>query len=692
MIDYLFKSGLIFWLGWVILPILLEFIPSVGNFVMLLVKKKKLSKQTFELAYKPPISVIVPIYNSSATLEACIKSIDESTYPNELIDVLCVDNGSKDNSFEIFQKCQSEILDLSISWVVAANGKSKALNKAIFNSEGKYVINIDSDGKLDRDALENVVKKFESDEKVDCMTGAILIEPALIDATPPGFLRVFRKIEFMEYCQAFLAGRNFQSETNTIFTLSGAFSALRKSVLSKTFMYNTDTICEDAHLTFQVKEILHRKVSFCDDAIFMVDPIDNIDKYYTQRQRWQIGELEVLKMFVLKKMKNPLNMIRDSSVRTLIVDHTLSFTKFVWLAVMIVLCLTNKALKIVGIATIIVYLMSTLVSFMYGFNSIQFLKKFPEIRKYYIKNIHYLFLLPIYNLFAFIVRLCGILNSINRKSSWKTLTFTDEKAEIHGTIKKDFSFVGSINVFFRKLLENYEEDPYKDMILQYRYKFYLNANHYVVINDKRGDPHSHCFEIVAEVASIEGDKTTAFNNIERKVDEILKPYQNKLLNDIEPFDEVIPTLENICRYFKYEISKMLAEISWVLLSIEVSETPSRSFMLTIDDVDFMFDELADYAESDSFYHHSKENKVYQELKEKEKSGALGLTDDDDDDYKYDLDEELDDDFDDLGDDDDYGKDVKDEKDDELDDYNDDFDDYDNDYKRFDEDDLDSTVV
>ncbi len=453
MIRWLFKSGLIFWMGWMVLPILLELIPSIGNFILLIFKRIKLNRMKVDLGYKPPISIIVPIYNSAMTLEACIESINESTYPNELIDVLCVDNGSRDNSFEIFQRCQLKHMDLSMSWIVSASGKSKALNKAIFNSEGKYVINIDSDGKLEKRALESVVKAFESDPDIDCVTGAILIEPALVDLTPKGFLRIFRKLEFMEYCQAFLAGRNFQSETNTIFTLSGAFSALRKSVLSKTFMYNTDTICEDAHLTFQVKDILHRKVMLCNNAIFMVDPIDNINKYYTQRQRWQIGELEVLKMFVLKKMGDPRKIFTDSSLRVLVVDHTISFTKFVWFAVMIVLCITNGMFHIIAFATLLLYVMSVAVSIMFGFNSIQFLKDFPDIREYYLRNFGYLFLLPVYNIFAFFVRLCGIVNSINRKASWKTKTFTEEKKDIDDTVKKDFRMIPALSAFVRRLVE-----------------------------------------------------------------------------------------------------------------------------------------------------------------------------------------------------------------------------------------------
>jgi len=457
MIRWIFKSGIIFWMGWMILPILVEFVPAVGNFFLLIFKRIKLDKDKNELTFKPPISVIIPVYNSAATLEGCIESIDRSTYPNELIDVLCVDNGSKDDSFKIFQKCQLKHMDLSMSWIVSAPGKSKALNKAIFNSEGKYIINIDSDGKLEPKALESVVKKFESDPKIDCVTGAILIEPALVDLTRNKFLKIFRKLEFMEYCQAFLAGRNFQSETNSIFTLSGAFSALRKSPLAKTFLYNTDTICEDAHLTFQVKEILHRRVALCNDAIFMVDPIDDLNKYYTQRQRWQIGELEVLKMFVLKRMNRFSNVFSDSSLRVLVVDHTISFTKFVWMAVMIVLCLTNGMFKIIFIATLLMYLLSVFSSYMYAVNVIQFLKSFPSIRQYYVQNLGYIVLLPVYNIFAFFVRLCGIVNSINRKASWKTKTFTEETKEIDETVRADFKVVPRVSQGLRKLLER-EED------------------------------------------------------------------------------------------------------------------------------------------------------------------------------------------------------------------------------------------
>lgn len=44
------------------------------------------------------------------TLYNCIASINNSTYPVEMIEVLLVDNGSKDNSFDEFQRAQIDFL------------------------------------------------------------------------------------------------------------------------------------------------------------------------------------------------------------------------------------------------------------------------------------------------------------------------------------------------------------------------------------------------------------------------------------------------------------------------------------------------------------------------------------------------------------------------------------------------------
>ena len=451
-------NKLFFWAAWIIIPLLIEVVPAVGNFFLLLFKRVEQPKD-IPLEFLPNITLIIPVYNSSQTLYRCLESIHLSSYPDELIEIMLIDNGSKDNSFDIFQKAQIDFPTLAMWWMHSKQGKSKALNKAIFNSTGKYIINIDSDGVLQEQALMNIVKQFETDSNVDCMTGTILIEPALIEQTKGFFLKQFRKLEFMEYAQAFLAGRNFESQSNSIYTLSGAFSAFRKSVLLKTFLYNTNTICEDTHLTVQIRSILKKKVHLCSNAIFMVDPIESLNKFYTQRQRWQIGELEVSHMFLKDNLKHPLRgYFNNFVIRLLMTDHTFAFPRMIWYFVLIALGCMNYSFHNIIVAVLLIYLLYVFSSFLYYLNIISFLREFSSLRRYYARKILYVTIMPIFNLFSFFVRFAGIINSIHRKSSWKTLTFTEESRMVEETMKQDFSLFLELRRNLLKILEQKEKN------------------------------------------------------------------------------------------------------------------------------------------------------------------------------------------------------------------------------------------
>jgi glycosyltransferase involved in cell wall biosynthesis len=50
----------------------------------------------------PMVSVVVPTCNSAKTLDICLKSVKEQTYPN--IEIILVDNSSIDNTREIAEK------------------------------------------------------------------------------------------------------------------------------------------------------------------------------------------------------------------------------------------------------------------------------------------------------------------------------------------------------------------------------------------------------------------------------------------------------------------------------------------------------------------------------------------------------------------------------------------------------------
>lgn len=69
------------------------------------------------------------------TLEQCIQSIEDSDYPDSKIRIFLVNNQGQDNSFQVFCECQRKFPGLHMQWLNAKQGKSKALNLALFNSE-----------------------------------------------------------------------------------------------------------------------------------------------------------------------------------------------------------------------------------------------------------------------------------------------------------------------------------------------------------------------------------------------------------------------------------------------------------------------------------------------------------------------------------------------------------------------------
>ena len=432
----MFLNSFIFWGGWILIPFLMEIIPALGSVILLVKRNKRRKVERAEIKVFPEISLIIPVYNSADTLFQCIESINNSTYPNNRIRIFLVNNKGQDNSFEVYADCQRKFPDLIMQWLNAEQGKSRALNLALYNSEGKYIINLDSDGVLEKNALVNMITKFESDTELNCMTGAILTMPELLMKYKHFFPRLLRNLEFMEYAQAFLAGRSYASEMNAVYTLSGAFSAFRKSAVLKSWMYNTDTICEDTHITFQMRYKQNERVEVCEDALFFVDPIEDVNKLYTQRQRWQRGSLEVAQMFMDKDFKVK-NIFSNISVKTLMYDHTFAFPRLIWYLALICLMVMGYSGKVIVISTGIIFAMYTLIGYMYFATVLYFLNINKEVKKYYRNHWWCILFLPFFNFAVFFIRMAGIINSINTDSAWRTRNLTDERIAFTEVIKSD---------------------------------------------------------------------------------------------------------------------------------------------------------------------------------------------------------------------------------------------------------------
>lgn len=112
----------------------------------------------------PLVSIIIPTYNSEKTLALCLESIRRQTYKN--IEVIVVDNYSKDRTVEIAKKYGARVVQIR-------SERTKAKNIGLRLARGKYVLFIDSDMELTPRVVEECVTIAESDPK---MAGVIIPE------------------------------------------------------------------------------------------------------------------------------------------------------------------------------------------------------------------------------------------------------------------------------------------------------------------------------------------------------------------------------------------------------------------------------------------------------------------------------------------------------------------------------------
>ena len=96
---------------------------------------------------------------------------------------------------------------------------------------------------------------------------------------------------------------------------------------------------------------------------------------------------------------------------------------------------------------------------------------------------------------------------------------------------------------------------------EYRLKFYLNARHYIIVGNEKSDTHPHTWDLALTIL-IRKKEFIKFGNFETKIEEYFSKYQDRVLNEIAPFNAIIPTLENMVDYFANDIYKIILKARW----------------------------------------------------------------------------------------------------------------------------------
>ena len=110
----------------------------------------------------PLVSVIIPVYNAEKYIEQTIRSVLEQTL--EDIEIIVLNDGSKDNSGNIIKRLQDE--DKRIIYIPKSNsGVSDTRNTGIRQASGKYLAFLDADDIWKPENLEEKINALKQTGK-----------------------------------------------------------------------------------------------------------------------------------------------------------------------------------------------------------------------------------------------------------------------------------------------------------------------------------------------------------------------------------------------------------------------------------------------------------------------------------------------------------------------------------------------
>ncbi len=118
-----------------------------------------------------------------------------------------------------------------------------------------------------------------------------------------------------------------------------------------------------------------------------------------------------------------------------------------------------------------------------------------------------------------------------------------------------------------------------NLFREYQFKVYLNGVHSIFIDGRQGQSHPHTWEFILTIL-IKREEFLEFHVFEKALEIFFSKYQNQTLNDISPFDTIMPTLENMVDYFGGELRTVIRATGGELMKIEGSETPTRSYIVS----------------------------------------------------------------------------------------------------------------
>lgn len=228
----------------------------------------------------PTVAVLVPCYNEESTIAETLESLLALEYPKEKLEIIVIDDGSKDGTGKIAQGCAAA--HPQIKYFYKENGgKYTALNLGIERTEAELIGCLDADSFVERGALAETVKRFE--ESPDIMA----VVPAMKVHRPRRLLELMQSVE---YTFGIFYKKMFDN-LSAISVLPGPFSLYRREVFQKIGPFRHAHNTEDMEIAFRMHANGLKIVNAHTAHVYTTVP-RTVRALIRQRTRWSQGFLQ----------------------------------------------------------------------------------------------------------------------------------------------------------------------------------------------------------------------------------------------------------------------------------------------------------------------------------------------------------------------------------------------------------------
>ena len=180
---------------------------------------------------QPSVSVTIATYNAERWIEQCLNSVFSQTYPQELIEIVVVDDGSTDRTREILQGLAGGRRNLKI--IEQENQDTAAAHTVGLKScTGKYIFVLSHDCYAEPNWIESVVEVFEENPRVGIVQGEV---------------KATRKVT-----EPFAHVVEFESFNRSFATVAIAYRARDLDLAGRHYLEELSRFGDDAELAYRI--------------------------------------------------------------------------------------------------------------------------------------------------------------------------------------------------------------------------------------------------------------------------------------------------------------------------------------------------------------------------------------------------------------------------------------------------------